>query len=255
MSSDPPILLGLNIDHAATVRQARYREYARDCGEMVEPDPVALAVIAERAGADGITVHLREDRRHIQESDVRRLRECLQVPLNLEMACTPEMMAFARELQPDKVCLVPESREEVTTEGGLDVHTHRERVEPIVQELSAQGIEVSLFIDSEEAQLTTAKALGAPVVELHTGSLANAWFVPSAKKEELEKLRQGAAVAHELGLIVNAGHGINYTNIVEIRQVPWLHELNIGHSIISRALFTGISEAVQRMKALIRGEA
>lgn len=241
------ILLGVNIDHGATVRQARYRENERDCGQMIEPDPVMLALLAERAGADGITAHLREDRRHIQDRDVRRLRESIATRLNLEMACTAEMVAFARDVGPETACLVPENREEVTTEGGLDVAGQRERVGDVVQALTEAGIAVSLFIDPDATQIETAAELKSPIVELHTGAYANAYY-SAARKDEFEKLRRGAALAHELGLIVNAGHGINYINIQEIRALPWLHELNIGHSIVSRALSTGIEEAVREMK-------
>ncbi len=245
---EKPILLGLNIDHAATLREARYRQFGRDCGQMVEPDPVTLALCAERAGADGITLHLREDRRHIQESDVRRARESIQTRLNLEMACTPEMVAFAKVIQPDFVCLVPENREEITTEGGLDVVGQEARVGETVKALLGAGIKTSLFIDPEPEALEIAADLGSPYVELHTGAFAHSYYGPR-RAAELEKLRQAAELGHELGLIVNAGHGINYVNITEIRSLPWLHELNIGHSIICRSLFTGIEAAVREMKA------
>ncbi|MDX2110681.1 MAG: pyridoxine 5'-phosphate synthase [Verrucomicrobiota bacterium] len=243
-----PLLLGVNIDHCATLRQARYREFARDCGQMVEPDPLALAMLAERAGADGITVHLREDRRHIQDGDVRRMRESIQTRLNLEMACTPDMLAYALTLQPDSVCLVPENRQEVTTEGGLGVVEQRERVGEIIKALNGAGIMVSLFIDPDTAQIETAAELCAGMVELHTGSFARHYYLPKTREEEVERLRAGAELGHRLGLIVNAGHGINYVNIADIRRLPHLHELNIGHSILSRALFTGIEEAVREMK-------
>lgn len=243
------ILLGVNIDHCATVRQARYRTHERDCGRMVEPDPVALALLAERAGADGITAHLREDRRHMQDRDLWRLRESLATRLNLEMACTPEMVAFARELRPETVCLVPESREEITTEGGLDVAGRKDRVGEVVRAMAEAGIAVSLFIDPEPGQIEAAADLKAPIVELHTGAYANACDAPDARLREFEKLRRGAELAHECGLTVNAGHGINYVNIAEVRTLPWLHELNIGHSIISRALWSGLEEAVREMKS------
>ncbi len=217
-------MLGLNIDHAATLRQARYRHFARDCGQMVEPDPVALALCAERAGADGITLHLREDRRHIQEGDVRRLRECVQTRLNLEMSCTPEMVAFARGIQPEFACLVPENREEVTTEGGLDVTNPR--VGDTVRALLDAGIKTSLFIDATTEALEIAADIGSPYVELHTGAFAHSYYGPG-RLAELEKLRAAAALGHDLGLIVNAGHGSNYINIAEVREIPWLHELNI----------------------------
>lgn len=242
------ILLGVNIDHAATLRQARYRDHAPAIAAMVEPDPVALATLAERAGADGITVHLREDRRHIQDRDVHRLRESVTTRLNLEMACTPAMIAFAAKLKPQAVCVVPESRREVTTEGGLDVVSGLDRVRGLVQELGGAGIEVSLFIDPDDAQIEAAAAVGAPVVELHTGAYANA-YNSAERAPQMQRLRLGAARAHQLGIKVNAGHGINYVNIAEVRTLPHLNELNIGHSILSRALFTGIDEAVREMKA------
>ncbi|HVU23661.1 MAG TPA: pyridoxine 5'-phosphate synthase [Opitutus sp.] len=241
------ILLGVNIDHCATLRQARYRQ-ADAAGGAVEPDPVALAAAAERAGADGITVHLREDRRHIQERDVWRLRETIATRLNFEMACTPAMTAFALELKPDSVCLVPENRQEITTEGGLDVVGNRERVRATVDAMNAAGIKASLFIDPDEPQIELAAALHAPWVELHTGAYANACGKPG-QAGEFQRLRGGAVRAQDLGLVVNAGHGINYVNIAEVRTMPHLHELNIGHSIMSRALFTGIDEAVREMKA------
>ncbi len=246
------ILLGVNIDHCATVRQARYRGYASTVGGPVEPDPVTLATLAERAGADGITIHLREDRRHIQERDVWRLREVAQTRINLEMACTPAMIEFALTLKPDSVCVVPESREEISTEGGLDVVAHRDRVARCIESMNTAGIVTSLFIDPDEKQIELGAKLGAPWVELHTGSWANAYHGPG-RKVEIDRLRKGAVHAHECGLVVNAGHGINYVNVAEIRTVPHLHELNIGHSIISRALFTGIEEAVREMKARMAG--
>ena len=242
------ILLGVNIDHGATLRQARYRQAASTVGGAVEPDPVLLAQLSERAGADGITVHLREDRRHIQERDVWRLRESIGTRLNLEMACTPAMIEFALKLKPDSVCVVPESREEVTTEGGLDVVANRERVKACIDAMNAVGIKTSLFIDPDEAQIELSAKLRAPWIELHTGAYANAYFTPR-RETELKRLSVGAILGHERGLTVNAGHGINYVNIAEVRTIPHLHELNIGHSIISRALFTGIEEAVREMKA------
>ncbi len=242
------ILLGVNIDHGATLRQARYRETTPAVGGSVEPDPVALAVLAERAGADGITVHLREDRRHIQEHDVWRLRETIGTRLNLEMACTPEMTAFALKLKPEFVCVVPENRQEVTTEGGLDVVGLRDRVGACVETLNEAGIKVSLFIDPDESQIELSAKLGAPFVELHTGAYAHAYHT-ARRAQEFQRLRLGCVRAHDLSLTVNAGHGINYVNIPEVRTLPHLHELNIGHSIMSRALFTGIEEAVREMKA------
>jgi len=241
------ILLGVNIDHCATVRQARYRGAEATAGGPVEPDPVLFAQLAERAGADGITVHLREDRRHIQERDVWRLRESIATRLNLEMACTPEMLAFALRLRPEAVCLVPESRQEITTEGGLEVAGALDRVRACVEPLAAAGIEVSLFIDPDERQIAAAAKVAAPWVELHTGAYAHAFHGPG-RGREFQRLRLGAAAAHALGLRVNAGHGINYVNITELRTLPHLHELNIGHSIVSRALFTGVEEAVAEMR-------
>lgn len=246
------ILLGVNIDHCATLRQARYRDVQPATGGPVEPDPVAFALGAERAGADGVTVHLREDRRHIQERDVWRLRESLATRLNLEMASTPTMIAFALKLKPDTVCVVPENRREVTTEGGLDVVGSRDRVAACVDAMNAAGIKTSLFIDPDEPQVELAARLGAPLVELHTGAYANACRTPE-QAAELQRLRIGAVRAHEAGLIVNAGHGINYVNIAEIRTLPHLHELNIGHSIVSRAVFTGVEGAVREMKARMNG--
>jgi pyridoxine 5-phosphate synthase len=242
------ILLGVNIDHAATLRQARYRGAAGAEGGAVEPDPVGLALAAEGAGADGITAHLREDRRHIQDRDIWRLRESVSTRLNLEMACTDAMIALALKVKPQAVCVVPESRTEITTEAGLDVVGGREKVRACIAAMRGAGIETSLFIDPDEEQIELSAELGAPVVELHTGAYANAYYTPR-RPAEFERLKRGAARAHRLGLKVNMGHGINYVNIAEVRTVPDLHELNIGHSILSRALSTGIGEAVREMKA------
>jgi pyridoxine 5-phosphate synthase len=244
------ILLGVNVDHCATLRQARYRGVEREAGLQVEPDPVFFAQLAEQAGADGITMHLREDRRHVQEADVLRARAVIATRLNLEIACTKEMTQFALDLMPEAVCLVPENRQEVTTEGGLDVVGQRERIQTVTQSLKAAGIEVSLFIDPDSISIETAAAIGAPVVELHTGAFANAYHGQHCNKE-LERLLRGAEKAHSLGLIVNMGHGINYQNIRLIRDVSHLNELNIGHTILSRAMFTGVAEAVREMKALM----
>ncbi|MFA5264655.1 MAG: pyridoxine 5'-phosphate synthase [Opitutaceae bacterium] len=246
------ILLGLNIDHCATLRQARYREAAATCGGAIEPDPVTLALIAERAGADGITVHLREDRRHIQERDVLRLKESISTRLNLEMACTPEMIAFALKLKPDSVCVVPENRREVSTEGGLDVVGNRERVRDCVAAMNDAGIVTSLFIDPDPAQIELSAMIKAPWIELHTGAYSNAYY-GLQRGAELKRLCLGASLGRESGLTINAGHGISYVNIAEVRQIPHLHELNIGHSILSRALFTGIEEAVREMKTRMNG--
>jgi len=247
------ILLGVNIDHCATLRQARYRENGRTVGANVEPDPVTLAVLAERAGADGITVHLREDRRHIQERDVWRLRETIATRLNLEMACTPAMTEFALKLLPDSVCLVPENRREVTTEGGLDVVCHEDRVRAVVDQMRAAGIATSLFISPDEAQVELAAKLQSPWIELHTGAYAEAYH-SAERKTQFERLRRAAALANRLGLVVNAGHGVNYVNIAEVGTLPHLHELNIGHAILSRALFTGIEEAVREMRRRMNSE-
>ncbi len=248
------IFLGVNIDHAATLRQARYREMPRTCGQFIEPDPVELALLAERAGADGITVHLREDRRHIQERDVWRLRETIRTRLNLETACAPECIEFALKLVPESVCLVPEKRQEVSTEGGLDVAGQRETIKAIVARMTNAGIQTSLFIDPSPEQIDAAAAVGAPWIELHTGAFANAFYEPEKRDAELLRLRRAAEHAAQLGLTVNAGHGINYVNIAEVITIPHLHELNIGHSILSRALLTGIAEAVATMKLKMRGE-
>jgi pyridoxine 5-phosphate synthase len=249
--SKPDLLLGVNVDHCATVRQARYRAHALDCGDEVEPDPVQFALLCEVAGADGITIHLREDRRHIQDSDVLRARAQIKTRLNLEMACTPAMIEYALALRPDSVCLVPESREEITTEGGLDVVGQKSRVADVVAAMTASGIVTSLFIDPDSAQIEASAELKAAWVELHTGAYANAYF-HAGRAAEFEILREGAERAHALGLVVNAGHGINYTNISEVKTLPHLHELNIGHTIVSRALFVGIEQAVREMKTLMR---
>lgn len=246
------ILLGVNVDHAAQVREARYRGFSRDSGQMVEPDPVRIAMAVEHAGGDGITVHLREDRRHIQDGDLWRLKGCLQTRLNLEMACTEEMVGIALELKPEAVCLVPEKREELTTEGGLDLIGQADRVGEVVKAMNAAGIEVSLFIDPDLKQMEKAAALKAPVVEIHTGTYAFHYY-DEKRKAEWQKLVIAAEAAHELGLIVNAGHGVNYVNIAQVRNLPWLHELNIGHSIMSRALYSGINEAVAEMKRRMYG--
>lgn len=246
------ILLGVNVDHCATVRQARYRAHPLDHGDEVEPDPVAFAMLCEQAGADGITMHLREDRRHVQDSDVERARAAIQTRLNLEMACTQEMIDYALRLKPDSVCLVPESREEVTTEGGLDIVGQRERVGEVVTAMTEAGIATSLFIDPHPAQIEMAAELQAPWIELHTGAYANAYF-HEGRAETFAELVTAAEQAHALGLVVNAGHGINYTNISEIIRIPHLHELNIGHSIIARALTSGVETAVREMKAYCAG--
>ena len=236
--------LGVNVDHVATIRQARYQGIHAAGGAVPEPDPVEAALACVRAGAHSITVHLREDRRHIQEHDVRRLKEVLSVPLNLEMAVTDAMVAYAIALRPAEVCLVPESRAEVTTEGGLDVAGHSDRVAGAVRQLKAAGIHVSLFVDAEPAQIRATAGTGAPCLELHTGRFANAR--PGEERERaLEELVAGAGLAHGLGLQVNAGHGLNYDNLAGFLRTPHLDTLNIGHSIVSRAVSTGMERAVR----------
>lgn len=241
-----PLRLGVNIDHVATLRQARY---ARDPDSiLVEPDPVEAALIAEKAGADGITAHLREDRRHIQDRDIFRLKESLQTKLNLEMGNAPEIVAIALKVRPHDACLVPENRNEVTTEGGLDCLTHRDALAETIVKLHEVGTVVSLFIDPDPDQIRAASELKAKCIELHTGAFANA--TGEMRTAELKRLIGGAKLAHELGLRVNAGHGLNYTNVRELFAVPHLEEFNIGHAIISRALVTGLASAVKDMKAL-----
>ena len=235
----PRLLLGVNIDHIATLRQARGTRY---------PDPVQAALLAEEAGADGITVHLREDRRHIQERDVRLLAEVLNTRMNLEMAVTEAMIRLAEEVRPAHVCLVPEKREELTTEGGLDVVGGFAAIQAACQRLAAAGCEVSLFIDPEPSQIEAAARAGAPVIELHTGAYAE--VTGEAAVKEHARLAAAVEMALELGLTVNAGHGLNYHNVEAIAAIPGLHELNIGHAIIARALFVGLKEAVAEMKRL-----
>ncbi|MHA3102802.1 pyridoxine 5'-phosphate synthase [Acinetobacter sp. ANC 3791] len=235
-------LLGVNIDHVATLRQARGTQY---------PDPVKAALICEQAGAEGITLHLREDRRHIQDDDVRRMRPALKTRMNLELAVTDEMVAFAKEIQPHHVCFVPEKRQELTTEGGLDVVGNFEHVKAATQELTAIGCDVSLFIDADVAQIDAAVACGAPTIELHTGAYADA-ETPEVQQHELQRIIQGAEYAVAKGLVVNAGHGLNLENVAPIAAIPQIHELNIGHSIIADSIFVGLEQAVQQMKAAIQ---
>lgn len=232
-----PIHLGVNIDHVATLRQARGTPY---------PRPAEAAIVAELAGADSITVHLREDRRHIQDDDLIAIQEVMRTHMNLEMAVTEEMLAVAAKIRPSDCCLVPESREELTTEGGLDVISQQDKVRDACARLAELDIRVSLFIDPDLAQLDAAVAVGAPVVELHTGSYADAGGV--AEREELKRVVDAAAHADNIGLIVNAGHGLHYGNVKEIARIEQIVELNIGHSIISRAIFDGLSVAVSEMK-------
>lgn len=242
------LCLGVNIDHAATLRQVRYAE--NPSLPNAEPDLIAIAALCERAGAHGITVHLRADRRHIQDRDVDRLRESLLTKLNLEMGNTPEILAIALRIIPEDVCLVPENRREITTEGGLDAAGQIKQLRPAVSRLQSAGIRVSLFIEPDPEQIDAAAKLRAEMIELHTGAFANS--AGRAREDELERLRDAAVYASGMGLQVNAGHGINYDNIRQILTVPHLAELNIGHSIISRALFTGIEEAVREMLSLMQ---
>lgn len=236
--------LGVNIDHVATLRQARYATMPES--KNAEPDPIAAAGICERAGAHGIVAHLRADRRHMQGRDIERLRASIMTKLNLEMGNTPEIVDVALRILPDEVCLVPEKREEITTEGGLDVVGQGAELEPTIKRLQTAGIRVSLFIDPTLEQVDAAGELGVEMVELHTGKLANA-FAEKIQKQELENLQAAAQAGAGHKLQVNAGHGINYENISLIRKVPHLTELNIGHSIISRAVFVGLENAVREM--------
>ena len=232
--------LGVNIDHVATVRQARRAEI---------PDPLEAALLAEKAGADGITVHLREDRRHIQEHDVERLRQRIATKLNLEMAVTPAMVSFAEKLRPDDTCFVPEKREELTTEGGLEVIAHREKVKDAVARLQGRGIHVSLFIDPDAAQIEAAREAGADAIEIHTGAYCNASGVKSEK--DLKAIVNAASLAQSLGLEVHGGHGLDYQNVLPVAKISEIVELNIGHSIIARAVMVGIEQAVREMKELL----
>jgi pyridoxine 5-phosphate synthase len=234
------IRLGVNVDHVATVRQARRAEV---------PDPVAAALLAEKAGADGITVHLREDRRHVQERDVERLREQAATKINLEMAVTPAMVAYAEKIRPHDACFVPEKREELTTEGGLDVVAHKIKVRDAVKKLQDRGIQVSLFIDPAQTQIETAKEVGADAIEIHTGAYCN--VAMAARQRELAAIADAAALARRLGLEVHAGHGLDYGNVLPIAKIPEIVELNIGHSIIARAVIVGIEQAVREMKELL----
>lgn len=238
------LTLGVNIDHIATIRQAR---------RTVEPDPVAGAVLAELGGADGITVHLREDRRHIQDRDVRILRQTVRTHLNLEMATTEEMIAIALEIKPDYVTLVPEKREEVTTEGGLDIVSHFDRMCQVVDRLQSANIPVSWFIDPDPQQITAAAKTQAKFIELHTGRYAEATNELD-RNQELQQLKNGCEQALSLGLRVNAGHGLTYLNVYPVACLPGMEELNIGHSIISRSVFVGLKKAVREMKLAMRGQ-
>ncbi|WP_438501151.1 pyridoxine 5'-phosphate synthase [Proteus mirabilis] len=236
------ILLGVNIDHIATLRNVRGTTY---------PDPVQAAFIAEQAGADGITIHLREDRRHITDRDLMLISQTVQTRLNLEMAVTEEMIEIACQTQPDFCCLVPEKRQEVTTEGGLDVVGNEEKVADAIKRLSLAGIKVSLFIDPDHEQINAADRVGAPFIEIHTGAYADAED-EQAQEKEFVRIRDAVTYAASKGLKVNAGHGLHYHNVQRIAALPELYELNIGHAIIGRAVFSGLAPAVEEMKRLMR---
>ena len=242
MKATKRVLLGVNIDHIATLRQARGTRY---------PDPVHAALMAEEAGADGITLHLREDRRHIQDRDVYILKDCLNTRMNLEMAVTEEMINIASEVKPAAVCLVPEKREELTTEGGLDVVGNEANIKDACSRLAKVGSEVSLFIDADEKQIDAAVRCGAPVIEIHTGHYADAES-PEAQQKELARICKGTAYALDKGLIVNAGHGLHYHNTEAIAAIPGINELNIGHSMMAHAMFVGLKQAVVEMRDLIQ---
>lgn len=235
------IELGVNIDHVATLRQARGTKY---------PDPIEAALIAEAAGADAITLHLREDRRHIQDHDVEILRDRLTTRMNLESAVTDEMIAIALRIKPHDICLVPERREELTTEGGLDVVKHFGRIKRVCQRLGETGIRVSLFINADPLQIDAAARAGAPVVEIHTGGYADA-PTPDAQEKQFVDVQKAVALGIDLGLKVNAGHGLHYENVQSIAAIPEISELNIGHAIVARAIFVGFKQAVQEMKQLM----
>ncbi|UZE95223.1 pyridoxine 5'-phosphate synthase [Alkalimarinus alittae] len=235
------VLLGVNVDHVATLRQARGTRY---------PDPVLAALLAEEAGADGITIHPREDRRHIQERDVLILKETLNTRMNLEMAVTDNMLLFAERVKPEHCCLVPEKREELTTEGGLDVLSQEAKIKEACTRLADMNSEASLFIDADFAQIDAAVRCGAPAIEIHTGHYADA-TTPEAVALEFEKVRAGVEYALSQGLIVNAGHGLHYHNTDAIAAIKGINELNIGHSIIAHAVFVGLKDAVEEMKAII----
>jgi pyridoxine 5-phosphate synthase len=232
--------LGVNIDHVATVRNARGGAF---------PDPVRAAILAEQAGADGITAHLREDRRHISDDDIARLTATIKIPINLEMAATDEMLAIALKAKPHAVCIVPEKREERTTEGGIDVLGQFARLQPIVAQLVAAGIRVSMFIEPDREQLDASRSLGAPVVELHTGAYANA---QGAEREKLLKhIHNAAEFGADLGLEIHAGHGLTYDNVKAVAAIPHIRELNIGHFLVGEAIFAGLAESIQKMRALM----
>jgi len=233
------IRLGVNVDHVATLRQAR---------KIDVPDPVEAALLAERGGADGITVHLREDRRHIQQRDVELLRAKVRTKLNLEMAVTPEMVSAAEKLRPDDACFVPERRAELTTEGGLDVRSQAARIREAVERLQARGIRVSLFVDPDRGQIEASRETGAHCVEIHTGQYANA---KGDRSKELKEVAGATALARGLGFEIHAGHGLNYENVIPIASIPEIVELNIGHSIVARAIMVGMERAVREMKDVL----
>ena len=240
MITDNSILLGVNIDHVATLRQARGTVY---------PDPVQAALLAEEAGADAITMHLREDRRHIQDRDVEILRPMLQTRLNLEMAVTDEMLALAERMKPQECCLVPEKREELTTEGGLDVIGNKVKIKEACDRLAKANVRVSLFIDADQAQIETAAEIGAPVIEIHTGHYAD--MQGGEQKNEFQRIVRAVDTGVKCGLHVNAGHGLHYHNVAPIAALLPIKELNIGHAIVARAVFTGLAESVREMKSLM----
>ena len=240
MSTAHRLRLGVNIDHVATIRNARGGDH---------PGPVNAAMLAQTAGADGITVHLREDRRHIRDEDLSRLMSALAIPLNLEMAATDEMVGIALRHRPHAACIVPEKREERTTEGGLDAAAQFDRLAPMVRTLGEAGIRVSLFIEPEPAQIIAARELGAPVVEFHTGRYAH--LTPDARADELRRISEAAALAARNGIEPHAGHGLTFDNVGPIAAIPQLHELNIGHFLIGEAIFTGLADSIRRMRAIM----
>ncbi|MEZ5891734.1 MAG: pyridoxine 5'-phosphate synthase [Parvularculaceae bacterium] len=244
MTAKKPLRLGVNIDHVATIRNARGGPH---------PDPVRAALLVATAGADGITAHLREDRRHITDDDMKRLKAEIGLPLNFEMAATAEMLKFCTEIKPHACCLVPENRNERTTEGGLDVAAQHNFIAPFVRELVDAGIRVSLFVDPERDQIEAAKSTGAPVVEIHTGSYYEATLAtePARIKQELEKIRKGAELGSKLGLEIHAGHGLTFLNVQPVAAIPEIVELNIGHFLVGEAVFMGLAEAVKEMKRLM----
>ncbi len=234
--------LGINIDHVATLREARGEEY---------PSPMEIALLSEKSGADGITMHLREDRRHIKEKDVIKVKENIKTKLNLEMSLAPDIVSFAYDVEPRDVCIVPENREELTTEGGLDVLNQKEKIKKAIEKLKNKNICISLFIEPDLKQIEMSKFLGVDAIEIHTGRYSNIYFDREKKDLELENIKKAVFFARDIGLLVNAGHGLNYKNVTEIASIKEINELNIGHSIISYAIYVGIEKAVIEMKKLI----